>query len=87
MGLLLGILAWRNAGDLPEADTRDKQYEYQMEVIGGKTNLFATEVTQGLVSLVHGRRLAEMLVVVSVTLSAGCFLVAHRLNHLPSPPV
>lgn len=61
-----------------------KRYEYQMEVLGGKANLLATEIREWWGSLWHGRRLAYTLAGVSVVSSLGCFFVAHRLNHSPA---
>jgi hypothetical protein len=68
--------------DVSGADT--KRYEYQMEVLGGKANLLATEIREWLGSLWHGRRLAYTIACLSVGSSLGCFFVAHRLNHSPA---
>lgn len=64
--------------------TVNKSYEYQMELIGGKSNLLATETRSWFASLWHGRRLAHTLAFVSVTSSLACFFLAHRLNHSPA---
>jgi len=69
--------------DDAEDQIETKKYDYQMEVIGGKTNLFATEVTTWIVGLWHGRQLARTILVLSVTASIGCFYVAHRLHFGP----
>ena len=60
-----------------------KQYEYQMEVYGGKSNLLAVEVQQWFMSLWHGTRLADTLAVLTFVLALGCFFVAHFLPEFP----
>lgn len=69
--------------DAADDQVETKKYDYQMEVIGGKTNLFATEVTAWIAGLWHGRRLARTILVLSVTASFGCYFVAYRLNFGP----
>jgi hypothetical protein len=89
LGLLLGgMLASAAVFSMTEPDDADEQfetkkYDYQMEVIGGKTNLFATEVTTWIAGLWHGRQLARTILVLSATASFGCFFVAHRLHFGP----
>jgi hypothetical protein len=43
-----------------------KRYEYEMERIGGKSNVVATEIREWFGSLWHGRRLAHTLVFLSI---------------------
>jgi hypothetical protein len=84
VGLLGAGLAYRTAREAAAADPYGaKRYEYQMEVIGGKSDAFATEVREGFWSLWHGRRLAGMLLVLSLGGAGACFYVAHRLNFGP----
>jgi hypothetical protein len=61
-----------------------KRDEYQMEYIGGKSNLLATEIREWIGSLWHGRRLSETLAVLSIGGSAACFFLAQRLNFSPA---
>ena len=61
-----------------------KRYDYQMEAIGGKSNLLASEFREFIGSLWHGRRLAALLAVGSLASSLGCLLFAHRLNYSPA---
>jgi hypothetical protein len=60
-----------------------KRYEYEMERIGGKSNVVAAEFRDWFGSLWHGRRLARTLVVLSVGGSLACFLLAHLLTYPP----
>ncbi len=87
--LLGGMLASAAVFSLTQPDDPDdwvetKKYDYQMEVIGGKTNLFATEVTGWIAGLWHGRRLARTILVLSLAASLSCYYVAHRLNFGPA---
>jgi len=89
--LLGGMLASAAVFSLTRPDDPDdwvetKKYDYQMEVIGGKTNLFATEVTAWIAGLWHGRRLAGTILVLSATASFACYYVAYRLNFGPPIP-
>jgi hypothetical protein len=85
-GLLAAVLVYSMAAPADEASTADsKRNEYQMELIGGKSNLLATEIREWFASLWHGRRLAHTLAFLSVGGSLACFFLAHRLNYLPPP--
>jgi hypothetical protein len=87
IGLLAAGLAYRTAREDAAADPYGaKRYEYQMEVIGGKSDEFATEVREGFLSLWHGRRLAVTVLVLSFGGAFTCFYVAHRLNFGPPGP-
>jgi hypothetical protein len=65
--------------------TDSKRYEYEMERIGGKSNMAAAELRDWFGSLWHGKRLAHTLVFLSVAGSLGCFFAAHLLNYPPPP--
>jgi hypothetical protein len=58
-----------------------KRYEYEMELVGGKSNLFAAEVRGWFDGLLHGRGLWQLLAFVSLAGSFMCFFLAHRLKH------
>ena len=60
-----------------------KRYEYEMERIGGKSNVLAAELREWFVSLWHGKRLAHTVVFLSVGGSLACFLLAHLLSLPP----
>jgi hypothetical protein len=61
-----------------------KRDNYQMEILGGKSNLLASEIREFIGSLWHGRRLAVLLALVSLASALGCLLFAHRLNYSPA---
>lgn len=76
-----GVAGREGAG--PSSDT--KKYEREMEMLGGKGNLLATEIREGFVGLWQGKQLARTLLVLSVAGSAACFFVARRLGFPPPP--
>lgn len=87
-GLAAASLVYRSA--VPDTDSayvkmlnNTKKNEYEMEVVGGKANVFAAEVRDWFSSLWHGKELARTLVFLSVGGSFACFFVAHRLNYSP----
>lgn len=63
------------------ADVDAKRYEYEMELVGGKSNLFAAQVREWFDGLLHGRGLWQLLACVSLGGSFMCFFLAHRLKH------
>jgi hypothetical protein len=89
LGLGAAVWAYRvavvdSASDaIIAAGKNTKQYEYQMETYGGKSNLLATEVTEGFLGLWHGRNLAYTLATLSVVLASLCFFYARYLTDLP----
>jgi hypothetical protein len=60
-----------------------KRYEYEMERIGGKSNVLATELREWFGSLWHGKRLAYTLAFLSIGGSLACFFIANQLTHFP----
>jgi hypothetical protein len=85
-GLFAAVLVYATAAPADEASVADsKRNEYQMELIGGKSNLLATEIREWFGSLWHGRKLAHTLAFLTVGGSLACFFLAHRLNYLPPP--
>jgi hypothetical protein len=81
-GLLAAAVVGITAAPVDEVAVADsKRYEYEMEFIGGKSNLFAAEVNEWFAGLWHGMGLAHMLAFVSVAGSLMCFFLAHRLKH------
>ena len=67
------------------AEQNTKQYEYQMEVLGGKTNLLGNDMRQWFLAQWHGRHLADTLAVLTFVLALGCFFVAHFVPDFPPP--
>lgn len=81
-GLLAAAMVGAAAGPVDEEAVADsKRYEYEMELVGGKSNLFAAEVREWFEGLWYGRGLSHMLACVSVGGSFMCFFLAHRLKH------
>jgi hypothetical protein len=63
------------------ADT--KRYQSDMERIGGKTSLLATDLGDWFSALWHGRQLGVTVGLLSVALSLLCFYLAHLLSFPP----
>jgi len=85
-GLLAALLVNRTAApdDERALEARlnyTKRYEYQMELMGGKANILATDLRDWFLGLWHGKRLARTLAVLSIGGGLACFFVAHRLGH------
>lgn len=79
-GLVGSALAYAAATPEDEAASEEsKRYLYEMEYIGGKSNLLATEIRQWFAGLWHGKGLAHMLAFVAIAGSLGCFFLANRL--------
>ena len=68
-----------NAADLASVAAHTKQYELQLESIGGRAAFLAAELTRWLEGLWHGRALAYMVAILCTTIAIVCFLVAHGL--------
>jgi hypothetical protein len=58
-----------------------KSSDYQLERIGGKSAVWGVEFTQWLGSLLHGRRLAYTLFILSAGGCLTCFTLDHFLTH------
>jgi hypothetical protein len=88
-GLLAAVMINRRAASDDGGSDADilgdsKRHDYAMERIGGKSNELASEVREWFGGLWHGKRLAHTVVVLSVTGSLGCFVLAHLLTS-PAP--
>jgi len=62
-----------------------KRYNYEMERIGGKSNILAAEFQDWFGSLWHGKKLAHTLVFLSIGSSLACFFIAYVLSRPPPP--
>jgi hypothetical protein len=60
-----------------------KEYERQMEVLGGKSNVFAYDLQQKFLGLWHGTHLAYTLAVLSLVAALACFFTAYFLPDFP----
>jgi hypothetical protein len=80
-GLVAAAMVSAAAPPVDDAAAADsKRYEYEMELVGGKSNLFAAEVREWFEGLWYGNGLSHMLACVSVGGSFMCFFLAHRLK-------
>jgi len=89
-GLIAAVIIDRRAasdeaGSMADVLGDSKRYDYAMERIGGKSNAVASDLREWFAGLWHGRKLAHTVVVISVSGTLGCFLLAHLLTP-PSPP-
>jgi hypothetical protein len=81
VGLAGSALAYVAAAPEDEAAPEEsKRYLYEMEYIGGKSNLLAAEVRLWFDGLWHGKGLAHMLAFVAIAGSLACFFLANRLG-------
>jgi hypothetical protein len=60
-----------------------KDYQGQMEYIGGKANVLGSEMTAWIVGLWHGRHLAYTLAILTLLAASLCFYIAFALPDLP----
>ena len=80
VGLAGSALAFVTAAPEDEAASEEsKRYLYEMEYIGGQSNLLAAEIRQWFAGLWHGKGLAHMLAFVAIAGSLLCFFLANRL--------
>ena len=84
-GLLAAVAVYRTRPPDDEGDPLTKRDIYQLERIGGKANVVASELTTWFVSLWQGRKLAYTLGWLSVGGFAVCFLLADFLVDAPPP--
>jgi hypothetical protein len=60
-----------------------RNYQGQMEHIGGKANVLGSEIQEWFVSLWHGRNLAYTLAVLTIFVALMCFFLAFALPDRP----
>jgi hypothetical protein len=60
-----------------------KQSDQRLELIGGKSNVFANEIQQGFIGLWHGTHLAYTLAVLTFVIAGICFFTAYFLHDFP----
>jgi len=82
-GLLAAALIFVTAGpdapDLLEDDAARRQYEFELEKIGGKAAVLAADVANWFSSLWHGRTLAWTVAVLSLVIAAVCAWLAREI--------
>jgi hypothetical protein len=87
LGLLGAIVIYWNAVPPPENPLVDqlensKQYQHQLEIYGGQSNVLASDFRQWFVGLWHGRSLAVTVAFIALLLAAG-----FRVAAIPLPPL
>ena len=80
-GLLAAVAIYLLAGSDAEANaaadiTRQKMYEHNIALIGGKGAIYAVRLNEWLSSLWHGTTLAYTIAVLSLVLAAACLGLA-----------
>jgi hypothetical protein len=85
VGLLGAILVYWSAvhSAVPGLDIDnggDKQYDYQVERMGGQVQLMMVQFNHWLGSLFHGTTLAYTLAVISVAVALVCFWLADLIK-------
>ena len=60
-------------------------YEHNLEVIGGKLNVYLAQFDDWFASLWHGTALAYTVAVLAVAIALACFGVAHLIATTPPP--
>ena len=66
-----------DAAELAGQLTRGKAYEHNVQVIGGNFSLYAARLGEWFSGLWQGRQLAYTVAVLSVAISAVCFVIAY----------
>jgi hypothetical protein len=74
-----------NGQSYPIMPGDSKSYQRQVELIGGKSGLLASEFTDWFADLWHGKKLAYTLAALSVGSSLLCFFLSQHLVILPPP--
>ncbi len=86
-GWIAGALIYMTAaagdgGDLAYGAGYDRQYEFELERIGGKAAVLAAEFSQWFSDLWHGRQLAFTVAILCTAVAFLCFLVAREMSLL-----
>ncbi|WP_454724817.1 MULTISPECIES: hypothetical protein [Cupriavidus] len=84
-GWIAAVLVYLHAAraetspDLLYGPSWQRQYDFQLERIGGKAAVLAAEFSQWFAGLWHGRQLAVTLAILATVAALLCFAVAHEL--------
>ena len=81
--VLIAVTATDDEADAASAIASDRMYQHNLELMGGKFGVLLAEFSDWFASLWHGRALAYTIGVLSIAISAGCFLLAHLMNPRP----
>ncbi|WP_231908172.1 MULTISPECIES: hypothetical protein [Cupriavidus] len=83
IGLLASVAIFMTAGPdqagLLDDDAARRQYEFELEKIGGKAAVLAADFANWFGSLWHGRTLAFTVAILSVLIAGACAWVAREI--------
>jgi len=87
-GLASALLIYVFATDDSDAEAArqisgGRMYEHDLEVIGGKLNVYFAQLNDWFAGLWHGTALAMTVAVLSVAVALGCFWIAHLIATAP----
>jgi uncharacterized membrane protein len=90
VGLASAVLIYVFAAEDRDADAAreiasGRMYEHNLEVIGGKLNVYLAQFNDWFASRWHGTSLALTITILSVAIALGCFWVAHLIATAPPP--
>jgi hypothetical protein len=88
VGLASAGLVYVFAGDDRDSDAAreiasGRMYEHNLEMIGGKLNVYLVQFNDWFASLWHGTSLAYTIAVLSVAIALACFWIAHLMATAP----
>ncbi len=88
VGLASAALIYVFAGDDRDAEAAreiasGRMYEHNLELVGGKLNVYLVHFNDWLASLWHGTSLAYTIAVLAVIVALACFWVAHLISTAP----
>lgn len=72
--VLTYLIADDETVDLERQVTSAKMYQHNVQLMGGRTALYATRFNAWLAERWHGRQLAYTIAVIAAAIAAGCFL-------------
>ena len=71
---LIYLFADDETADLEHQVTSAKMYQHDIQLMGGRTALYATRFDEWFAERWHGRQLAYTIAVIAAMIAAGCFL-------------
>lgn len=81
--VLVYLFADDETADIERQVTSAKMYRHDIQLMGGRTALYATRFNEWFAERWHGRQLAYTMAVIAGTMAAGCFLFGLWIS---SPP-
>ncbi len=79
-GLIAGVLIYVFSTDEPTIEIANRQaYEFQIERIGGKAEVYVVRFNEWLSSLWHGKQLGITLGLLAIVIALVCFWAADQI--------